>query len=331
MMASLFNEEFMNYYDWKRYTIKPDAIKKRLKILRSNGFSDKFVKILASMLEVNDFQRIAVNELYNACEIGSRGGQNPTKQPDQMLRGSTPYSGGSFNNESYGQKKSPAQDLSMRPTYDASTVKSGQHSREDIISMLSKNQNRGSNQNQGRTPNALSTRLGQASNESQGPLGEVNQNFYPQKQAPSFFGNSSQQFGGQTSGKSRSDLSKTQLFGANNGGYGRQTSLNGNGNSQNVYKSRNDPVPKYENPSYTSNMNGVGNGAQRIQSENSFARPVQRQPQQGMGGYQEHSRQPSGQQQQHQPQQQQQVRYAPSPMNLNHTYSGQAYGAKRIF
>jgi hypothetical protein len=88
-------------------------------------------------------------------------------------------------------------------------------------------------------------------------------------------------------------------------------------------------------------MNGVGNGAQRIQvclilflkskSENSFARPVQRQPQQGMGGYQEHSRQPSGQQQQHQPQQQQQVRYAPSPMNLNHTYSGQAYGAKRIF
>lgn len=146
MMASLFNEEFMNYYDWKRYTIKPDAIKKRLKILRSNGFSDKFVKILASMLEVNDFQRIAVNELYNACEIGSRGGQNPTKQPDQMLRGSTPYSGGSFNNESYGQKKSPAQDLSMRPTYDASTVKSGQHSREDIISMLSKNQNRGSNQ-----------------------------------------------------------------------------------------------------------------------------------------------------------------------------------------
>lgn len=146
MMASLFNEEFMNYYDWKRYTIRPDAIQKRLKILRSNGFSDKFVKILARMLEVNDFQRIAVNELYNACEIGSRGGQNPTMKADQMLRGSTPYSGGSFKNESYGQKKSPGQDLSMRPTYDPYSVKSSQHSREDIISMLSKNQNRGSNQ-----------------------------------------------------------------------------------------------------------------------------------------------------------------------------------------
>jgi hypothetical protein len=44
----------------------------------------------------------------------------------------------------------------------------------------------------------LAARLGQASSESQGPLGEVNQNFYSQKQAQSFFGNSTQQFGGQT-------------------------------------------------------------------------------------------------------------------------------------
>jgi hypothetical protein len=172
-------------------------------------------------------------------------------------------------------------------------------------------------------------------------LGEVNQNFYSQKQAQSFFGNSTQQFGGQTSSRSRNDLSKTQQFGASNGsqgGFGRQNGFNGNQNSQNFYKSRNDLESKYENPSYSSKMNGVNHGAPRMQvclilflkpkSENSFARPVQRQPQQGMGGYQEHSRQYSGQQQ---PQQQQQERYAPSKNNFNNTYSGQAYGAKRIF
>jgi hypothetical protein len=89
-------------------------------------------------------------------------------------------------------------------------------------------------------------------------------------------------------------------------------------------------------------MNGVNHGAPRMQvclilflkpkSENSFARPVQRQQQQGMVGYQEHSRQYTGQQQQpQQPIQQQQVKYAPSKNNFNNTYSGQAYGAKRIF
>lgn len=186
----------------------------------------------------------------------------------------------------------------------------------------------------------MTARFGQVSSESQGPLGEVNQNFYPQKQAPSFFGNSTQQFGVQRSPGSRTDLSKTQQFGGSNGsqgGFGRQNGFNGNQNSQNFYKSRNELVSKYENPSYASHMNVVNHGAQRIQvclilylkpkSENSFARPAQRQPQQGMGGYQEPSRQYSGQQQQ--PQQQQ--RYAPSKNNFNNTYSGQAYGAKRIF
>lgn len=159
MLATLFNEDFMKYYDWNRYTVRPEAIKKRLKILRNNGFSEKFVKILMKMLEVNDFQRIPINELYNVVEIGRRPGQNSGKT-DQILRGSTPYSGISPKDDSFGQKQAPIENHSMRPTYDPYSQKSAQPSRQDIISMLSKGQNRGTSQiqNHNKTLNNLSTR-----------------------------------------------------------------------------------------------------------------------------------------------------------------------------
>lgn len=68
MLCILFNEDFLKYYDWDRYCVRDEVIRERLLTLIKSGFSKRFVKILNGMLELNDMDRYAVNELYNAFE-----------------------------------------------------------------------------------------------------------------------------------------------------------------------------------------------------------------------------------------------------------------------
>jgi len=75
ILCILFNEEFGKYYEWDRYCVKNEVIRERLMYLLKNGFSKRFVKILGGMLEINDMDRYAVNELFNAYEIAKKNNE----------------------------------------------------------------------------------------------------------------------------------------------------------------------------------------------------------------------------------------------------------------
>lgn len=64
LLSALVNEDFNNYYDWKNYQIRYDVIRGRIISLKKELlYSKKFVDILESMLERDEFVRIGVSKL----------------------------------------------------------------------------------------------------------------------------------------------------------------------------------------------------------------------------------------------------------------------------
>jgi hypothetical protein len=76
------NEDFNTYYDWDKYQIKFDLIKKRIFSLKNElGYSNQIVSVLNKMLEVDEYRRVGINELNQV--LGSR---QVMPQSDKKIR-----------------------------------------------------------------------------------------------------------------------------------------------------------------------------------------------------------------------------------------------------
>lgn len=70
VLATLINEDFNNYYDWKNYQIRYDVIRNRMIKLRKDfRYSKKFIEILENILERDEFSRFGIAKLTEALGV----------------------------------------------------------------------------------------------------------------------------------------------------------------------------------------------------------------------------------------------------------------------
>ena len=161
ILATLFNEDYLKYYDWQCYSVNIDMVKHRLGLLLKNGFDSKFVKILNRMLEFSDMERFAINELVNAFEVTKKFRKNDQEASQRDNRNT--YN--TFNKNQTMISASTKDESSLRDTFGSFEKNKGQQSSKNL---------RGS-----QPVNILS---GNSYNE-QNPLGDINQNYFNQKYA----------------------------------------------------------------------------------------------------------------------------------------------------
>lgn len=63
-LCYLFNEDFNNFYDWNKKTIKKEKIDMCIKTLYSVNFNPMLLKTVSEMLDVNNYTRIKLGRLY---------------------------------------------------------------------------------------------------------------------------------------------------------------------------------------------------------------------------------------------------------------------------
>ena len=94
LLSTLINEDYNNYYNWKSYQIRFDAIRNRLlKLKMEMGYSDKLIKVIERMLDTDEFTRIGITELVDSVG-GSMFSESYVSSYSSMKRGG--LGGGDF-------------------------------------------------------------------------------------------------------------------------------------------------------------------------------------------------------------------------------------------
>ena len=64
-LCYIFNEDFNLFYDWGKKIVNENKIVYHLEFMHRSNYSNKLVKLISQMLDLNEYQRIGLDELYN--------------------------------------------------------------------------------------------------------------------------------------------------------------------------------------------------------------------------------------------------------------------------